>query len=132
MHEDTKDIVASIEAMTEAFHKGDLEGVMASYEPRASIVFEPGKSVRDRQAQEHAFREFMALSPHFTYTGHEVLVTGDLATHIAPWKMRATAPDGDTLEDHGLSIAVLRRQADGRWLMVMDNPHGEHLWSGAH
>jgi ketosteroid isomerase-like protein len=30
-----------------------------------------------------------------------------------------------------LSIAVLRRQADGRWLMVIDDPYGDALLNQA-
>ena len=41
--------------------------------------------------------------------------------------MRATAPDGTKIQERGLSVAVLRRQPDGQWLMVIDNPHGQHL-----
>lgn len=57
----------------------------------------------------------------------EVLLAGDTAIHTAPWSMRATAPDGTPIEQRGLSVAVLRRQRDGSWLMVTDNPYGQRL-----
>lgn len=34
------------------------------------------------------------------------------------------------IEQNGFSVVVLRRQADGRWLMVIDNPFGDHLVKG--
>jgi len=43
---------------------------------------------------------------------------------IAPWSMAGTTSDGQEIQQSGLSVAVLRRQADGGWKMVIDNPHG--------
>lgn len=124
MTTDTQDIIEAVSAMTEAFHAGDIERVMASYEPAAAIAFDPGAPTADRAEQRARFEAFFELKPEFTYAGHEVTIQGDLATHVAPWTMTATGPDGQTIEDHGLSVAVLRRQANGRWLMVIDVPKG--------
>ena len=41
--------------------------------------------------------------------------------------MKGKTPDGQGIEQSGLSVAILRKQADGEWLMVIDNPHGQHL-----
>ncbi len=68
-----------------------------------------------------------AANPKFEFGQNEVIVTGDIAVHSMPWSMTGTAPDGTKVEQGGLSIAVLRRQPDGNWLMVIDNPHGQRL-----
>jgi ketosteroid isomerase-like protein len=47
--------------------------------------------------------------------------------HVAPWVMIGQAPDGTEVSQQGLSVAVLRKQADGRWLMVLDNPNAQAL-----
>lgn len=126
MRNDEKDVRAAIEAMTEAFHAGDLERVMASYESTATIVFEPGNPVSDPAMQRAAFEGFFALKPQFEYSGHEVFVAGDNALHIAPWTMTGTGPEG-RVTTRGMSVAALRRQKDGRWLMTIDDPFGSHL-----
>jgi uncharacterized protein (TIGR02246 family) len=125
--EDEKNVIVAVERMTAAFHAGDLDRVMASYEEDAVVMFEPGKPVSDPQGIREGFRGFFSLSPRFTYGGHEVNLLGDLAIHIAPWKMTGSTPDGAPVEQRGLSVAVLRKQTDGRWLLVIDNPHGQHL-----
>jgi ketosteroid isomerase-like protein len=38
--------------------------------------------------------------------------------------MWATAPGGSPLELAGRFTDVVRRQPDGRWLFVIDNPYG--------
>ena len=120
-------VLQAVQSMTDAFHAKDIEGVMASYAPGATIVFEPGTPVSDPSAQRQAFEGFFAVSPRFTYAGHQVVVSGGRAVHFAPWTMTGTQPDGQTMEMNGLSVAVLERQPDGRWLMVIDNPYGDHL-----
>ena len=59
--------------------------------------------------------------------GHEVISAGDIALHLTPWKMTGVAPDGSPINGAGLSVAVLRRQPDGKWLMVIDNPFGDAI-----
>jgi len=120
-------VLNAIEAMTTAFHAKDIDGVMASYAQGATIVFEPGVALQDPAAQREAFEGFFAISPKFTYSGHEVVVSGNRAVHFAPWTMRGTQPDGQAVEMKGLSVAVLERQPGGDWLMVIDNPYGDHL-----
>ena len=66
-------------------------------------------------------------NPVFTYSGHEVFIKGNVATHISPWKMTAKAPDGTVIKQSGLSVAVLRKQKNGEWLMIIDDPHGQFL-----
>jgi ketosteroid isomerase-like protein len=125
------DVIGIIERMTAAFQAGDLDAVMGTYEPGAAVAFEPGRPVSDPVVMRETFAAWMALSPRFDYSGHEVLIAGDLAVHVAPWTMRGRGPDGSRIEQRGLSVAVLRRQPSGDWLMVIDNPHGQRLMENA-
>lgn len=113
--------------MTEAFHKKDLKGVLASYEPNAVIVFEPEKPSSGVDAVSEGFKGFFTVNPKFEYSGHEVFLNGDLAMHFAPWTMTGKTPDGNEIKQSGLSVVVLRKQANGKWLMVFDNPFGQYL-----
>jgi len=131
MTTDQKDVLALIRTMTGSFEKGDIDAVMQTYEPNQSIAFEPGVPVSDSAVSRTIFEQFHALSPEFSYSGHEVIVEGDIAVHVAPWRMTGTDPEGNRISDSGLSIAVLRRQADGGWKMVIDNPHGSRLLAPA-
>ena len=127
MSADTSAVLAVIEGMTAAFQRGDIDEVMSSYEDQATIVFEPENPVSDNATVREMFRQLAGISPRFEYAGHEVFLAGDIAVHFAPWNMKGKAPDGTEFEQSGLSVAVLRRQSDCRWLMVIDNPHGQRL-----
>ncbi len=120
-------VQATVDAMTAAFAAGDVDGILATYEPGAVVVGEPGVPTRGTPALRTLFEHFVAINPQFTFLAHEVVEAGDIALHFNVWRMTGTAPDGSPVEDGGLSVAVLRRQADGRWLMVIDDPYGDRL-----
>lgn len=120
-------VVRAIETMTQAFHAGNLAEVLAAYRPGAVVAFEPGLPTSGEAALAEGFEGFFQVSPRFTYSGHDALVAGDVALHIAPWDMTGTAPDGTPIRQRGLSVAVLVRSLDGTWKMAIDNPHGDRL-----
>jgi ketosteroid isomerase-like protein len=66
------------------------------------------------------FADFVAAGVEFTYGAHEVVVAGDLGLLLMQW--RAPGPEG---EQTALSVAVLRRQPNGSWRMVIDHPFGD-------
>lgn len=122
-----QEVLQAVQHMTDAFHRKDIKGVMDSYEPNALVVFDPQNPIQDAGALQERFLQTFGISPRFEYSGHEVFVNGNLGIHLAPWTMTATAPDGTAIQQTGLSIAVLRQQKDGKWLMVFDDPHGQFL-----
>ncbi len=127
MTTEQKEVMNAIEAMTRAFENKDIKGVMSSYESEATVVFEPGAPVSDMNQVREMFIGTFSINPKFVFSGHEVIVTGNMATHIAPWTMTGTGPDGSAIEQSGLSVGVLRKQENGQWLFVIDNPHGQML-----
>ena len=131
MTKDEMDVVTTVERMTAAFQSGAIDDVMKLYAPGAGVAFEPGVTVADPAVMRARFAQWAALAPKFEYGGHDVMVSEDVALHVAPWTMRGTGPDGSAVMQTGLSVAVLRRQRDGAWLIAIDNPHGQRLLDGA-
>jgi len=127
MKSDELAVQATVDRMTAAFEKSDIDTVMSSYEPGAVVLFEPGRPVTDEQHLRQMFSAMAAANPSFTYSDHEIVVSGDTGLHIAPWHMVARTPDGQEISQSGLSIAVLHRQSNGSWKLVIDNPHGGRL-----
>lgn len=117
---DESAVLGTIEAMTSAFAVGDIDGIMATYDPEAVVIAEPGKPVTGDAALREMFAAFVAAGVDFSYGAHEVVRTGDTALHLMKWT--ATAPDG--MAQSALSVAVLRRQQNGEWKMVIDHPFG--------
>jgi ketosteroid isomerase-like protein len=113
-------ILKTIETMTGNFAAGNIDGVMATYESGAVVVGQPSQPVSGHEALRAMFQQFVEQGVAFTYGAHEVVVAGDVALHLMKWT--APNPQGDM---SALSVAVLRRQPDGTWKMVIDHPFGD-------
>lgn len=119
-------ILATIETMTTAFAAGDVDGILSTYETGATVVGQPGMPVRGETALREMFGQFIAQGVAFTYGAHDVVMAGDVALHLMKWT--AATPDGDAT---ALSVAVLRKQPDGSWKMVIDQPFGDAVMRAA-
>jgi uncharacterized protein (TIGR02246 family) len=111
--------------LIEAAHKSDVEAAVALYEPNASFVQDSGEVVTGHAAIREAMKSFLALKPHFTLKVNSVQSgDGTLALTRATWSMTGTDPEGKPVTMGGRSAEVVRRQSDGTWKFVIDNPHG--------
>lgn len=104
-----------------AFNSGDIEAVAALYEPQAVFVAEPHQEVSGRAAIADALKLFHAVGQMRADTRYCVTV-GDVALASASWQITGTEPQGTPVEIRGISADLLRRQPDGRWLLVVDHP----------
>jgi uncharacterized protein (TIGR02246 family) len=112
------------EAFKARFNEGDLEGLVALYERNGKMVPQPGREVQGREAIRLALQEFLAMKPRIEMATRYVLEAGDMAVLSGQWKLTGRGPDGTAMEMTGRSVEVLRRQADGTWLFVLDHPFG--------
>lgn len=109
--------------LIEALHAGDLDAAVALYEPDATFVLQSGEVITGRQAIREVMKEFLALKPRFSMDVQAVQ-NGDLALLRSRWSLSGTGADGQPVTLSGRSIEVVRRQADGTWLFVIDDPNG--------
>lgn len=103
---------------------GSLEGLLALYEPDATFTVEPGKIVSGTAGIREALAGFLALKPSISLKPKVLGNAGDVALVSSAWVLKGTGPDGKPLELTGNSAEVVRRQADGTWKFVVDNPWG--------
>jgi len=108
----------------EALNAAKLDDLVALYEPQATLMPSPGKLVTGAAAIREALAQFVAGKPKMSLTPKIVAQSGDLAVVTANWQLAMTGPDGKPAKMTGQSVEVVRRQADGRWLFVIDLPFG--------
>lgn len=107
-----------------AFSAGNVEAVLELYEPKAMLVAQPGQIAEGTAALRAALDWFLSMKPTLTMGKYSLVVAGDLALSIAKWTLTGTGSDGKAVQMEGTTSDVLRRQADSRWLFVIDNPWG--------
>lgn len=112
------------QSFTAAFNSGNVESVMALYEPDAVLVPQPGATSRGTAAIREALNGFLALKGKITIQSRYCIQAGDLALTSGEWRLSGTGPDGKPLEMQGKTAEVLRRQPDGQWLYILDHPFG--------
>jgi uncharacterized protein (TIGR02246 family) len=100
-----------------AFNMGDVEAILALYEPSAVFVV-GGKPVIGHDDIRDAFSVFLSSGARMKLDTRAVIESGEgLAVLHGAWSL------GPPSETQGLSTEVVRRQPDGSWMFVIDNPN---------
>ena len=107
-----------------ALNGGDLDALVALYEPDAALMPSPGNVVVGGKAIREALAGFLAMKPTIRTSGRLVARTGDIALLSNRWTLSLTGPAGTPATMSGNAVEVARRQPDGRWLFAMDMPYG--------
>jgi uncharacterized protein (TIGR02246 family) len=115
-----------LEVVTQAINTGNVDAQMAIYEPDAYFNFEPSGQgpTTGVQAIRETFTNFVAMKPNITMRLLSCNETGNIAVIRTAWHLTCTGQDGNPMEMTGQSVSVLRRQPDGNWLVLVDNPYG--------
>jgi uncharacterized protein (TIGR02246 family) len=122
---ETPDMVFRLWA--EAFNRADGEGMAEMFEDGAILLLPPGdRLIRGREQISQAALA-IATTSHFTIHNIDVLENGDLAMVYVTRTRTTTQPDAEPRQVTGTTTDVVRRQPDGRWLIVIDNPNGSHV-----
>jgi ketosteroid isomerase-like protein len=111
-------------AFAEAVNSGEIERLLALYEPDALLAPRPGERARGEPEIGQALSDLLALEGRMTSTNIYCMQVDDLALLQGDWRFSATAPDGTPIELAGRSAEVVRRQGDGSWRYVIDHPFG--------
>ena len=106
----------------QALNDGDAEGIVALYEPNACLVPQPGTTAVGTEAIRQAVEGLLAMKPKISLETQSPLVVGDVALTTSRWRLTGSSPDGDPVDMNGVSAEVARRQPDGTWRFVIDNP----------
>jgi uncharacterized protein (TIGR02246 family) len=103
---------------------GDLDSLMKLYEPDACFASEPGQIAKSPDSVRQCLRSFIDLKRKLDLKVKRVLQASDLALVTTEWSYSGTGPDGNLVNMAAKSADVLRRQEDGTWRFVIDNPWG--------
>ena len=110
--------------VAEYINSGNVEAAVDLYEADATFVTGPGKTVVGHAAIRALMAEMMAGKPKLTMKVPIVVQSGELALLVSDYTVVTAGPDGKQTSISARGTEVVRRQADGTWRFVIDNPTG--------
>ncbi|MBM4126475.1 MAG: DUF4440 domain-containing protein [Nitrospira sp.] len=116
-----------ISQLVKAMNAWDVESAIQLFEPNAAFVIKPGIVVNGSSGIRQALEGFMMLKPTLTIEAQQVVQSGEVAQYCARWSLKGIDPTGTAVKLGGRSSSILRRQSDGRWLFLVDNPWGTEI-----
>ncbi|MFI9504120.1 YybH family protein [Nocardia sp. NPDC052566] len=95
----------------ERANAGDVDGLVALYEPDAVLAFPPGNIATGHAEIRKVYEQFVAAAPVLMPgRQHPVLASSDLALTAS------------TLTTGEITVEIARRQPDESWLWAVDQP----------
>lgn len=113
-----------LEAIVTGINNGDLDSLIPLYESEAAFATEPGSLAHGPAGIAEALDGFISMQGKLDLEVTRVLEADDLALVIGVWSFNGTGPDGQPVRLSARNADVLRRQTDGTWRFVIDNPWG--------
>lgn len=109
-----------------ALHAGDIDTCVALYERGAVLFKKSGEPMTGHEAIRAANAALIGINPRFTieFIKTAINADGDLATTRMKATLTGTMPDGRAVQETIHTLEVVRRQADGSWRYVIDDPYG--------
>jgi uncharacterized protein (TIGR02246 family) len=113
-----------LKSIVDGINAGNLDALTALYEPEAAFAGHPGNLAHGLPGIRSALSSFIDMKGTLDLNVTRVLEAGNLALVVGVWSFAGTGPDGEPVNLTARNADVLRRQSDGTWRFVIDNPWG--------
>jgi uncharacterized protein (TIGR02246 family) len=113
-----------LETIVTGINSGDLDSLLPLYKSDAAFASQPGSLAHGNSGVSEALTGFISMNGKLDLEVTRVLEVDDLALVTGVWSFNGTGPDGEPVRLEAKNADVLRRQADGTWRFVIDNPWG--------
>ena len=113
-----------LKSIVDGINTGNLDALMLLYEPEAVFAAQPGIFTQGLAGVREGLAGFIEMKGKLDLKVTRVLEASDLSLVTGVWSFTGTGSDGEPVKLAARSADVLRRQADGSWRFVIDNPWG--------
>jgi len=103
---------------------GDLDAVMALYEPEACFVTKSGETLVGRDRIREVLESMIEAKASLHSRVLKAVTVGDVAQLYTDFEGTMKDDLGKTVAIRHKAIEVLRRQSDGTWRLIVGDPNG--------
>ena len=103
---------------------GNTEGALSCFHPEGVYIDREGKELRGLDQIGLAMNEICRLQLNIKGEKPHVTVVDDIAMWLDEWEMTGSAPDGHPIRMTGHTSCIMKRNEEGDWLWLVDNPFG--------
>ena len=102
----------------------DVDGALGCFDAEAVYIPTLGTVVKGTAEIRKGLEVLCGMKPNLQAKRSRAFEVGDLASWVDEWTLHATMPDGTMLDMTGVSSDIMKRQRDGTWAYLVDNPYG--------
>jgi uncharacterized protein (TIGR02246 family) len=103
---------------------GDLDAVIALYEPAAHFIANSGETLAGHDAIRKALGSLIQAKTHFRSRVVRAVTFDNVAQLYTDFEGTRIDESGKTVPVHNNAVEVLRRQSEGSWKLIMGDPNG--------
>jgi len=111
------------EYFMDCIREGNLKNAMTCFDQEAIYMDKDGIAISGLDNIEKVVANLCNMKPDIKIYKHKNLAVGkDLIYRLDKWTMTATDLHGNLINMKGASAHIMRKNADGIWLWLVDNP----------
>jgi ketosteroid isomerase-like protein len=114
----------AVEHLDRAFQEKDIESVLSFYDEAAVVVNEPGRLMRGAAILRTFFEEAMLSGASARQLKTWTVEADGIALFVSRWVLSTAAPGQEATDRTFVATTVFRKQPDGGWKVLIDNPIG--------
>jgi uncharacterized protein (TIGR02246 family) len=114
----------AVELLDRAFNEGDVDTLLALYEDAAVVIPEPGKTARGKAELRDFFEHAVRAGSSARQLQTHVIEADGVALFLSRWTLHARGSDPAVSSRAFVATTVFRKQQDGGWKVLIDNPLG--------
>jgi ketosteroid isomerase-like protein len=114
----------AVELLDRAFNEGDLDAVLSFYEDVAVVVSEPSRVMRGAAEMKSFFEAAIQTGASAKQLKTRVIEADGVALFLSRWTLIPSGTGPEAVNRTFVATSVFRRQPDGTWKILIDNPFG--------
>lgn len=121
------EVLNTIKTFMAAFRAKDIDLLMNHYDEKSIVVFDGTSPTYGKKDIRKLFIHTFSINPNLAIKDEQLFIIDNVAIHFSNWEMTGISPNGELFTSTGLSVLNLKKQKNGNWIILLDNPQALYL-----